>query len=148
MDQITPNIPNQPAVCTEQGSIVSTRGIYANDRRHGYISAYDTNWPGWTPPNAQTLWSYVADRPWLSGVFIWAGFDYGGEPTPMSWPDIGSSSISSTGADFRRTLFYYYQSWWQTNPVIAFAAALELAGQGSRTLAWSLTAIASGWNCF
>jgi hypothetical protein len=27
----------QPEICTEQGSFVSTRGIYANDRAQGYI---------------------------------------------------------------------------------------------------------------
>jgi beta-galactosidase len=118
MDKYHAEHPNQPAVCTEQGSIVSTRGIYANDRPHGYISAYDTNWPGWTPPNAQTLWSYVAERPWLSGVFIWAGFDYGGEPTPMSWPDINCQFGILDRCGFPKDTFYYYQSWWQTNPVL------------------------------
>ena len=118
MDQYHAQHPNQPAVCTEQGSIVSTRGIYANDRQRGYISAYDTNWPGWTPPNAQTLWSYVAERPWLSGVFIWTGFDYGGEPSPMSWPDINCQFGILDRCGFPKDTFYYYQSWWQTNPVL------------------------------
>ena len=118
MDKYHAEHPNQPAVCTEQGSIVSTRGIYANDRQHGYISSYDTNWPGWTPPNAQTLWSYVAERPWLSGMFIWTGFDYGGEPSPMSWPDISCQFGVLDRCGFPKDTFYYYQSWWQTNPVL------------------------------
>ncbi|HEY5234452.1 MAG TPA: beta-galactosidase GalA [Verrucomicrobiae bacterium] len=110
--------PTQPEVCTEQGSIVSTRGIYANDRQRGYISSYDTNWPGWTPPNAMWLWSYVAARPWLSGVFVWAGFDYAGEPSPNSWPNINSQFGILDRCGFPKDTFYYYQSWWQTNAVL------------------------------
>jgi beta-galactosidase len=110
--------PTQPEVCTEQGSIVSTRGIYANDRQRGYISSYDTNWPGWTPPNAMWLWSYVTARPWLSGEFVWAGFDYAGEPSPNAWPNINSQFGILDRCGFPKDTFYCYQSWWSTNPVL------------------------------
>ena len=110
--------PTQPEVCTEQGSIVSTRGIYANDRQRGYISSYDTNWPGWTPPSAMWLWSYVAARLWMSGMFVWAGFDYGGEPSPNAWPNINSQFGILDRCGFPKDTFYYYQSWWTTNPVL------------------------------
>ncbi|MGO8765864.1 MAG: beta-galactosidase GalA [Limisphaerales bacterium] len=117
-DQYHADHPAQPEVCTEQGSIVSTRGVYANDRSHGYISSYDTNWPGWTPPNAQTLWGFVAARPWLSGVFIWSGFDYAGEPSPYWWPDVTSQFGIIDRCGFPKDGFYYYQSWWSTNVVL------------------------------
>jgi beta-galactosidase len=132
--------PNQPEVCTEQGSIVSTRGSYANDWQHGAISAYDTNWPGWTPPNAQTLWSFVAERPWLSGAFMWAGFDYGGEPSPMGWPNISSQFGILDRCGFPKDAFYYYQSWWQTNPVLHLLPHWNWPGkegQGLRVVAYS-----------
>jgi beta-galactosidase len=140
MDQYHAQHPNQPEVCTEQGSLVSTRGIYANDRQRGYISAYDTNWPGWTPRNAQTLWSFVAERPWLSGVFIWAGFDYGGEPTPMSWPDINCQFGILDRCGFPKDTFYYYQSWWQTNSVLHLLPHWnwpDKEGQDLRVVAYS-----------
>ena len=38
MDQYHAEHPNQPNVGTEQASVVGTRGIYANDRQHGYVS--------------------------------------------------------------------------------------------------------------
>ena len=110
--------PTQPEVCTEQGSIVSTRGIYANDRQRGYISSYDTNWPGWTPPNVMWLGNFVAARPWLSGVFIWSGFDYAGEPSPLSWPDINSHFGIMDRCGFPKDSYYYYQSWWTTTAVL------------------------------
>ena len=37
--------PTQPEIGTEQASTVGTRGIYANDRARGYVSAYDLNAP-------------------------------------------------------------------------------------------------------
>jgi len=37
--------PKQPVMGTEVGSTVSTRGIYANDKEKGYLSAYDVNAP-------------------------------------------------------------------------------------------------------
>jgi beta-galactosidase len=81
MDNYHAKHPNQPNVGTEQGSTVSTRGIYANDRQRGYVSAYDVNAPSWAH-TAERWWTYFADRPWLSGGFVWTGFDYRGEPTP------------------------------------------------------------------
>ena len=52
--------PNQPEVGTEQGSTVSTRGIYENDRQRGYVSAYDVNAPSWAN-TAERWWSFFAD---------------------------------------------------------------------------------------
>ena len=40
--------PNQPNVGSEQGSTVSTRGIYTNDAARGYVSAYDDNAQNWS----------------------------------------------------------------------------------------------------
>ncbi len=64
---------DQPEVGTEQASTVSTRGIYANDKVHGYVSAYDDNAPSWAT-TSERWWSYFADRPWLSGGLLWTGF--------------------------------------------------------------------------
>ncbi len=81
--------PTQPNVGTEQGSTVSTRGIYENDTVRGYVSAYDVNAPNWAN-TAEEWYGVFAARPWLSGGFVWTGFDYRGEPTPYSWPCINS----------------------------------------------------------
>jgi beta-galactosidase len=109
--------PDQPNVGTEQGSTVSTRGIYANDSMHGYVSAYDDNAPPWAQ-TAEYWWSYFATRPWLSGGFVWTGFDYRGEPTPYAWPCINSHFGILDTCGFPKDNFYYYQSWWTTNIVL------------------------------
>ena len=58
MDRYHAEHPNQPNFGSEQASVVGTRGIYANDREHGYVAAYDLVWPGWTT-TAESWWSYL-----------------------------------------------------------------------------------------
>ncbi|HVU07786.1 MAG TPA: beta-galactosidase GalA [Verrucomicrobiae bacterium] len=117
MDQYHAEHPDQPEVGTEQASTVSTRGIYANDKVRGYVSAYDDNAPSWAH-TAEHWWSYFDARPWLSGGFVWTGFDYRGEPTPYSWPCINSHFGVLDTCGFPKDNFYYYQSWWTTNVVL------------------------------
>ncbi len=117
MDRYHAEHPNQPNIGTEQASVVGTRGIYANDQQHGYVAAYDVVWPGWTT-TAESWWSFFAVRPWLSGAFVWTGFDYRGEPTPYWWPCINSHFGILDTCGFPKDVFYYYQSWWTTNTVL------------------------------
>ena len=117
MDNYHAEHPDQPNVGTEQASTVSTRGIYANDKKLGYVSAYDVNFPSWAH-TAERWWSYFADRPWLSGGFVWTGFDYRGEPTPYAWPCVNSHFGVLDVCGFPKDNFYYYQSWWTTNVVL------------------------------
>jgi beta-galactosidase len=116
-DQYHAQHPGQPNVGTEQASVVGTRGIYTNDRPRGYVAAYDVVWPGWTT-TAESWWSFFADRPWLSGAFVWTGFDYRGEPTPYWWPCINSHFGILDTCGFPKDVFYYYKSWWTTNVVL------------------------------
>jgi beta-galactosidase len=117
MDKYHAEHPNQPNVGTEQASVIGTRGIYTNDRPHGYVSACDVVWPGWTT-TAESWWSYFAGRPWLSGAFVWTGFDYRGEPTPYWWPCVNSHFGILDTCGFPKDVFYYYKSWWTTNTVL------------------------------
>jgi len=125
--------PDQPNVGTEQGSTVSTRGIYENDPVRGYVSAYDVNAPPWAT-TAEDWWSYFADRPWLSGGFVWTGFDYRGEPTPYAWPCINSHFGILDVCGFPKDNFYYYQSWWTTNIVLHLLPHWNWAGKEGREI--------------
>jgi len=117
MDNYHKEHPLQPEVGTEQGSTVSTRGIYKNDPVRGYVSAYDENAPAWAH-TAERWWSFFAVRPWLSGGFVWTGFDYRGEPTPYSWPCINSHFGILDTCGFPKDNFWYYQAWWTDKPVL------------------------------
>jgi beta-galactosidase len=117
MDKYHAEHPMQPNVGTEQGSTTCTRGIYETNAARGYTLAYDHNPSEWAQ-SAETWWSWFADRPWLSGGFVWTGFDYRGEPTPYGWPCINSHFGILDTCGFQKDAFYYYQSWWTINPVL------------------------------
>ena len=81
------------------------------------MAAYDEAPHQWVT-SSETWWSWFADRPWLSGGFVWTGFDYRGEPTPYGWPDINSHFGILDMCGFPKDNFYYYKAWWTTNTVL------------------------------
>ncbi len=109
--------PKHPVIATETSSATTTRGIYAKDEQKGYMSAYDVNSPDWGQ-TAKDAWQAVAERPWMSGTFVWTGFDYRGEPTPYKWPCINSHFGSIDTCGFPKDNYYYYRSWWSDEMVL------------------------------
>eukprot|EP01121_Diplochlamys_sp_Union-15-3_P011256 TRINITY_DN323_c0_g1_i1.p1 TRINITY_DN323_c0_g1~~TRINITY_DN323_c0_g1_i1.p1 ORF type:complete len:779 (-),score=173.01 TRINITY_DN323_c0_g1_i1:14-2350(-) len=107
--------PKQPLIGSETASCVSDRGIYANDPTRAYVSAYDVNRPSWGN-TAEEAWQGIDSRDFMSGCFIWTGFDYKGEPTPYGWPNINSHFGTLDIAGFAKDNFYYYQAWWIDQP--------------------------------
>lgn len=109
--------PNQPIVGTEMGSTVTTRGIYEKDSIRGYVPDQDITAPWWAS-TAETWWKLAADNPYWMGGFVWTGFDYRGEPTPFSWPNINSHFGIMDMCGFPKNIYYYYQSWWTNKDVL------------------------------
>ena len=109
--------PDKPVMGTETVSAVGTRGIYITDRTKGFVSSYD---PYTTTgrASAEGWWRFCNAKPWLSGGFIWTGFDYRGEPSPYTWPNISSQYGIIDTCGFPKDSFYYYQSWWTAKPVL------------------------------
>jgi beta-galactosidase len=109
--------PKRPIVGTEEGSTVCTRGIYADDAKRGYVSAYDLRTPKWGS-TAEHWWSFFAERPWLAGGFVWTGFDYLGEPIPYKWPCTASHFGLMDLCGFPKDNYWYYRAWWGEEPVL------------------------------
>ena len=109
--------PGKPVIGTETVSAVGTRGIYITDPAKGYVGSYD---PYTTTgrASAEGWWSFCDAQPWLSGGFIWTGFDYRGEPSPNEWPNISSQYGIIDTCGFPKDSFFYYQSWWTSKPVL------------------------------
>jgi beta-galactosidase len=109
--------PDRPVMGTETVSAVGTRGVYVTDPAKGFVSSYD---PYTTTgrASAEGWWSFCNARPWLSGGFVWTGFDYRGEPSPYQWPNIGSQYGIVDTCGFPKDSFFYYQSWWTEKPVL------------------------------
>jgi len=90
MDRFHAQYPNIPIYGSETGSTVSLRGNYRRDDTHGYTRTYDVD-HSWWASTAEAWWSYVAQRPYIAGGFIWTGFDYRGGPALYNrWPNVAS----------------------------------------------------------
>jgi len=93
--------PNKSVIVSESASTVSTRGFYEfplPEKKTDFtkalqVSSYDLNAPRWAEI-ADDDFMWQQDEPYLSGEFVWTGFDYLGEPTPYdNW------SLSQMGMD-------------------------------------------------
>lgn len=126
-DDFHRNFPTMPLYGSETASTVSTRGIYANDAKAGYVSAYDVNFPGWAD-SAEEAWRPIAERDYVAGGFVWTGFDYKGEPTPYAWPCINSHFGIMDECGFPKDNWYYYKAWWGDKPIVHILPHWNWAG--------------------
>ncbi|MEO7934519.1 MAG: beta-galactosidase GalA [Chthoniobacterales bacterium] len=124
-DPVHARFPDIPIVASEIASEIGTRGIYATehwedyygDRARGYASAYSIT----AGPAGQTVekaWPPVATRDNIAGGFVWAGFDYKGEPRPFGWPVINCHYGFFDICGFPKDSYYYYKAWWTNQPVL------------------------------
>lgn len=113
-------MPEQPMIITEASANSSTRGCYKTDEISSqyYILDPDNKGKGLKKDVAENEWKMVAENSYLSGIFIWTGFDYRGEPTPFSYPAISSQFGVMDYCGFPKDNYYYYKSWWGTEPVL------------------------------
>ncbi|GAO40999.1 beta-galactosidase GalA [Flavihumibacter petaseus] len=109
--------PQQPLLGTEMGSTVTTRGIWKKDTVRAYLPDQDITAPWWAS-RAEEWWQLAANADFWLGGFIWTGFDYRGEPTPYSWPNISSHFGVMDACGFPKNIYYYYQSWWRNKDVL------------------------------
>jgi len=125
--------PDRPIVGSEEASTVCTRGIYADDPKRGYVSAYDIRTPGWGS-TAEKWWTFFSERPWLAGGFVWTGFDYRGEPIPYKWPCTASHFGIMDLCGFPKDNYYYYKSWWTNEPVLHLFPHWNWRGREGETI--------------
>jgi len=125
--------PDRPIMGTETVSAVGTRGIYVTDHDKGYVAAYD---PYTTTgrASAEGWWRFCDAQPWLSGGFVWTGFDYRGEPSPDNWHNISSQYGIIDTCGFPKDSFFYYQSWWTDTPVLHLFPHWNWKGMEGKTI--------------
>ncbi|WEA00600.1 beta-galactosidase GalB [Mucilaginibacter sp. SJ] len=124
--------PNKKFVGTETTSALETRGIFdmPSDSIRRWsdedkqpmntdltVSSYDNVSTPWGSTHEET-WKIIKKHDFLSGMFIWTGFDYLGEPTPYTWPARSSYFGIIDLAGFPKDVYYMYQSEWTNKPVL------------------------------
>lgn len=129
------NFPEQKFIGSETVSALMTRGVYdmpseeirrwpVRDNWKGRkvnadntCSSYDNVSAPWGSTHEET-WKVIKKHDYLSGQFIWTGFDYLGEPTPYWWPSRSSYFGIIDLAGFPKDVYYMYQSEWTKKDVL------------------------------
>ncbi len=126
--------PEKPVIGTETVSAVGTRGVYITDPAKGFVGSYD---PYTTTgrASAEGWWSFCNSQPWLAGGFVWTGFDYRGEPSPNGWPNISSQYGVIDTCGFPKDTFFYYQSWWTSQPILHLFPHWNWSGMEGKEIA-------------
>ena len=122
------NFPGQPFIITESVSALMTRGYYRMPSDSVSIcperwdkpysdptfacSSYDNCHVPWGNSHEGTL-RHVKHNDFISGQYIWTGYDYLGEPTPYGWPARSSYFGLIDLAGFPKDIYYMYQSEWR-----------------------------------
>jgi len=116
IDSFHQSFPKQPTVGTETSNGSSTRGIYETDPKAGYVTAFMLKSDN--ASDAEQWWTIFDARPFLAGGFTWVGFDYRGEPNPYDHVSISSQSGIVDTCGFPKDVYFYYKSWWSSEPVL------------------------------
>ena len=127
------NFPGKPFIVTESVSGLMTRGYYRMPSDSMFIwprrwdepffdtsfscSSYDNCHVPWGNRHEGTLHA-VKDNGFISGQYVWTGFDYIGEPTPYGWPARSSYFGIVDLAGFPKDIYYMYQSEWNTDKTV------------------------------
>lgn len=111
------DFPERILIGSESASYTVTRGIYEDSEEKAYCSEYGTKLASWCCSPERVLRN-LAEHPFLTGTFLWTGFDYKGEPTPYNWPAIGSHFGIMDSCGFPKHIYYYIQANWTQKPVV------------------------------
>jgi beta-galactosidase len=133
--ELPKRFPNQKFLATEIAAAFETRGHYdlpsdslriwpkdgktkLTDGNPDFTaSSYDNAAPYWGATH-EAAWRAVKNSPFISGAFVWSGFDYLGEPLPYPWPAHSSYFGVIDLAGFPKDAYYLYQSEWTDKPVL------------------------------
>lgn len=131
--EVPENFPGKPFLVTESVSGLMTRGYYRMNSDSMYIwpkrwdipffdesfscSSYDNCHVPWGSTHEET-WRLVKNSDFISGQYIWTGFDYIGEPTPYGWPARSSYFGIVDLAGFPKDVYYMYQSEWRPDKTV------------------------------
>jgi len=131
IDEHHAKFPGQCGIGTEESNTIGTRGVYSDDKANGRMAATNR-----MPENVGTEsgWKFYAERPFLSGLFFWTGFDYRGEANPLLWPAVNSEFGIVDLCGFPKDIYYYLKSWWGNKPVMHIMPHWNWKGSEGKTI--------------
>lgn len=136
IDDLRTQYPDRVAVGTEETTGCGTRGIYFDDTKNGRMASLNRR----DDTRDSTLnvigesWRFYEERRWLGGVFWWTGFDYRGEPNPLSFPATGSEFGILDYCGFPKDEAFYLKAWWTDEPVLHVFPHWNLSGHEGETV--------------
>lgn len=111
-------LPNMPIIGTETGSCTTTRGEFITDKKtKNILKSYDEEKVSWGATVSEQ-WDFCRKNDYYSGIFIWTGFDYRGEPTPFVWPSVSSQFGILDTCGFKKSAFYYCKACFTDTPML------------------------------
>lgn len=118
IDKFHEAFPTMPIIGSETASALSTRGEYIYDPVRRVVPAYDVDAAS-GDHIAETWWTHFNAKSFISGGFLWTGFDYRGEPTPwQELPSVSSHFGVMDTCGFPKDTYYYYRAWWRSEPLL------------------------------
>ncbi len=92
--------------------------------------------------HAYSAWKIMEDLAYVSGQFLWTGFDFLGEA--RQWPARSSGAGVLDQCGFKKPAFYFRQSLWSEKPMVYIAARTPAGKPGEGRAARS--EIVANWN--
>ena len=132
--------PTWKIVGTEETTGCGTRGVYFNSPdQPGHMVAMNRDTTHHHIENViERGWQFYADRPWAAGLFYWTGFDYRGEPNPLSYPAHDSEFGILDYCGFWKDEAWYLKSWWTDEPTLHLFPHWNLQGhEGEEIELWA-----------
>ena len=132
--------PTWKIVGTEETTGCGTRGVYFNSPdQPGHMVAMNRDTTHHHVENViERGWQFYADRPWAAGLFYWTGFDYRGEPNPLSYPAHDSEFGILDYCGFWKDEAWYLKSWWTDEPTLHLFPHWNLQGhEGEEIELWA-----------
>ena len=132
--------PEWKVVGTEETTGCGTRGWYFDTpEQKGRMRSMNLSADkDGTENRIERGWKFYAERPWAAGLFYWTGFDYRGEPNPLSYPAHDSEFGILDYCGFPKDEAWYLKSWWTDEPVLHIFPHWNLAGhEGEEVEVWA-----------
>ena len=139
VDNQKKNNPTWKIVGTEETTGCGTRGWYFKDEKYpGRMVSLNRTMEQNYENIIERGWKFYDERPWAAGLFYWTGFDYRGEPNPLSYPAHDSEFGTLDYCGFPKDEAYYLKSWWTDEPVLHIFPHWNLQGhEGEEVEVWA-----------